>query len=315
MTDRDDVPVLFDEDVERCADMTALIDACSEAVDADVRRALTSPPRHSVEFGDASLVFTSGGLGERFGFRAYDIMAGSHQDQVVAVWSTSTGRLVGVVIGSALGAYRTGALGGVAIDRLAPMAASTCAVIGSGRQARTQLLAAATVRPLTEIGCYSPTPEHRDEFAASMSKRLASTVRARSSAREAVEDADIVILATTAREPVIEPDWLMPTAHVTTVGPKFENAHEVAADLVSSSWRVASDSPHQIAAHGDRYFVSSATTLSRIEHLGASDVSGQSREGRTCYLSTGLAGTEVLVAGALINHHAGRDPHGGNVQR
>lgn len=296
---RGEVPVLFDDDILQRAVMSELVEVCRSALVAEARGELTAPARHSVGFDDGAIVFTAGGNEVLAGFRAYETFPTSAQHQVVAVWNRGSGRLTGVVVGEQLGAYRTGALGGVAVDVLSARGASTCAVIGTGLQATTQLLATAAVRRLDHVWCYSRSEEGRHSFAERMTAVLGIPVTAAPDARSAVADAQVVLLATRAREPVIAATDLLPDAHVSTVGPKGSMAYELPPDLVEGSWRIASDSPLQIRSQSS-FFLTDESTLGRIEHLGTLEPLGENRGGRTCYLSAGLAGTEVLVAAHLL---------------
>src|SRR5213592_4608691 len=67
---------------------------------------------------------------------------------------------------------RTGAIGGVAIKHLARPDASRAAILGSGRQARTHLEAAAVVRHFASVKVYSPNATHREAFASEMRETL-----------------------------------------------------------------------------------------------------------------------------------------------
>lgn len=300
MSSSDEVQVLFDSDLSALVDMAHLVAVCAHAVDADADGRLVAPPRHSVDFGDGRLVFTAGGLDNTVGFRAYDTFRGSRQDQVVAVWDRAKGALDGVVIGDQLGALRTGAIGGVAVDRLANRDASTCAVIGTGRQARTQLLACNAVRPLSRVNVYSRSAASRGQFADDMSEVLKVEVHPVANARVAVSDAEIVLVATSSTEPVVDHRDMRPDAHINTVGPKFSYAHEIDVAAVEDAALVTSDSPQQIAAQGVDHFLYESVALQRVRHLGAVDHASRA-SGRSVFLSAGLAGTEVLVAAALLH--------------
>ena len=108
------------------------------------------------------------------------------------------------MVGEELGARRTGALGAVAADVLALPEADTVAVIGTGRQAWTQLWALQAVRPLRLLRVYSPNPAHRARFAQAAGNDLGIDATAVSSAGQAVHDADLIILATRSISPVID---------------------------------------------------------------------------------------------------------------
>lgn len=303
MTSRNDVRVLFDSDLSSGASMTRLVEICARAIDADASGSLVAPPRHSVDFGTGRLVLTTGGFGDTVGFRAYDTFPGSRQDQVVAVWDRSAGTLTGLVIGDRLGALRTGAIGGVAVDRLARRDVATCAVIGAGKQAKSQLAACCAVRSLSHVRVFSRSADSRARFAHEMSNELEVDVRPVESARSAVSDADVVLIATSSAQPVVDHRDIHPEAHINTVGPKFRSAHEISAVVAEHAVRIASDSPQQIIAQGDDYFIARSPAMSRIEHLGR--LGGNAHgSGQSLFLSAGLAGTEVLVADALVRAHS-----------
>ena len=73
--------------------------------------------------------------------------------------------------------------------------------------------------------------------------------RIATSARSAVEGAEIVILATSSATPVIEANWLESGAHVTTLGPKQVGRSEFGLDLPAIATIIATDSIEQIDAY------------------------------------------------------------------
>lgn len=290
--------VLFDDDVRAGLDSAAAVRAARRAVIDAYRGTLAAPPRLHADFGESGLVFTAGGYADGpLGFRVYGVGAGA-SDQAVLVWARD-GQLQGCVVGNELGARRTGALGGVAVDALARDDAATVGIVGSGVQAWTQLWAIAAVRRLTAVRVFSPTRQNRDDFARRAEEELRLGAVACETPEEAVADADIVVLATRSQQPVVEAGWIQPSTHVNTVGPKTVSAHETPSELAERAAVVVSDSPQQAAAYGEPFF-----TDRPLAHLGA--VLAGDHEGRTSeqhitlYCSTGLAGSEVVLAEALL---------------
>lgn len=307
--------LLTDDDLAAGVDMISVIAAIETALQAKAAGTFVAPPRLQVPFdGRGKLVFTVGGTmaGDRVaGFRAYQTFADARPDQqIVAVWDQATGQLIGVVIGELLGALRTGAIGGVAIRLLADASADTVALIGTGLRARTLLLAAAAVRSLREVRVFSRTPGRRDGFAAAMTRTLGIPVRACARAEDAVRDAPIVICATDSAEPVIRADWLVPGAHVSTLGPKFRDRHEIGLDIAERATLIATDSPAQMTAYAEPHLLDGTPHLARVADLA--DIAAGLRPGRqaaadlTLFCSVGLAGTEVLVAERLLRLQGGR---------
>lgn len=294
------IPALDDSDVERLADMAELVRVCDSAVAQAASGQLVSPARQRVRLGQGGLVFTVGGNDELFGFRAYGSHNDSEQEQVVAVWGRRPRGLRGLVVGELLGAYRTGAIGGAAINRMASYDATTCAVIGTGLQARTQLIACAVVRQLSSVRVYSRSLANRLAFAHQVSDQIGLEVTVAHSAAEAIDGAEIVILATSSGSPVIDAAELAPNAHVSTIGPKRASQHELPMEVAEEGWVVATDAPAQVAKEGFRHFLYSSPVP--IRPLGEVRISAQVRYGRTVFLSAGLAGTEVLVANSLLSN-------------
>ncbi|WP_435096491.1 ornithine cyclodeaminase family protein [Halarchaeum sp. P4] len=134
------------------------------------------------------------------------------------LFDSETGEPLALLDGASMNPFKTGAAGAVGTDVLARPDASSLAVIGSGAQARGQLRAIDTVRDLETVWVYSPTKEHRENFAGEMNKALDASVAAVASSAAAVEDADIVVTATNASEPVFDGDHLEPGTHVTAMG-------------------------------------------------------------------------------------------------
>ncbi len=151
------------------------------------------------------------------------------------LFDAQSGEPLAMLDGAGMNPYKTGATGAVAVDELARSDAAHVGVIGSGTQARGQLRATATVRDLETVAVFSPTPESRKSFADQMDDELDATVQAVDSSGAAVEDADIVITATTASEPVFDGELLEPGTHVTAMGQYHPTKREIDATTVARS--------------------------------------------------------------------------------
>jgi ornithine cyclodeaminase len=172
-------------------------------------------------------------------------------------------------------------------------------VVGCGAQAETQLLAAAEALDLPDVAVFCRDEGRREAFAARLGAATRTTIRPAPSAEAAVRGRDVVILATSARAPVIEAGWVEPGAHVTTVAPKARAGHELPPELAERAALVVSDSPQQIRAAGEGHMLAGRPALARIEHLGG-HLDGPPPPGPTLFLSAGLAGSEVACLRAVI---------------
>jgi ornithine cyclodeaminase len=163
--------------------------------------------------------------------------------------------------------------------------------------------AIAAVRALGRVTVYSRTPAHAEHFARRVQRELGVQCEAVDSAEAAVKDHDIVVLATNSRTSVIDPHWLGPGTHVTTLGPKQTGAAEFNLDLVEAADIIVTDSLVQHRAYDPPSLVSESRHDDRVAALGAvltSSAPGrQSDPQLSLYLSVGLAGTEVHLLDRL----------------
>ncbi|MCY0892627.1 MAG: NAD(P)-binding domain-containing protein [Acidibacillus sp.] len=228
--------VLTDRDIENLGSMKMIIEAITRSFEEQSNGTLISPPRFRIETDLGDLVFTAGAataLDKVIGFRVYETYKNDvdGHEQIVCVFDSENGVFKGIIIGNLLGALRTGAIGGVAINELSRMDAEQIAVIGTGLQARTQLEAAVAVRNIKNIRVYSRSHDNRETFAQEMSKKLNTDILPVTSSRDCIEGADIVICATNSFTPVFEIDGLKPGAHINTVGSKSARKYEIPFEL------------------------------------------------------------------------------------
>ena len=155
----------------------------------------------------------------------------SHLATIILLDST-TGELMAVMDGRYITEARTAAVSAASVQLLAREGAATLAILGSGVQARSHLQAIAGVRTLKDVRVWSPSEEHRVAFAWDMQKQGAPAIRATGSAREAVEGADLIVLATSSREPVVRDDWVADGAHICAVGACRPTQREMPTTLV-----------------------------------------------------------------------------------
>jgi len=156
----------------------------------------------------------------------------SHQG-VVLLFEATNGRLRAIVDAAAITAIRTAAVSGVATRLLARADAGDLALLGTGVQAERHLEAMRVARRLRRVRAWSPNAGRRVAFAERMTRRFGLPVEPCDSARDAVEGADIVCTLTSAREPVLEGDWLEPGAHVNAVGASQPSARELDSAAVA----------------------------------------------------------------------------------
>lgn len=293
-----------DSDVAAALDAATTVDAMRAALVAAYEGRLVAPPRAAAPLGGGRMVLTAGHLvGRWYGYRSYDTFGHPQGEQLVVLHDADTGVVRAVAVGEELGSRRTGGLGGVAVDALARPDATTLGVIGSGRQAWTQVWAAAAVRPLGEVVVHSRSAARRDAFAARVRAELGVPARAVADPGAAVSGRDIVVLATTSRTPVLHAADVSPGTHVTTVGFKQHDRSEFGTDLLDAADLLVTDSPAQAVDYQPPMLAALPPYAGRLRDLGgilAGAVSGRSTTDEvSVFCCTGLAGTEVFLLDAL----------------
>ena len=182
--------------------------------------------------GDASL----------FGLKAICVFPGNaaigkdaHQGAVI-LFDGTTGEVIAIVNASAITAIRTAAVSGLATRVLANEAAATLAIIGAGVQARAHLSAIACVRKLQNVRVVARRYDRAEQFADEMKSEVKCRIEAFDTVEAAVRGADIIVTATTSREPVLKREWIAAGAHINAIGTFSPKARELdTATMVSSS--------------------------------------------------------------------------------
>jgi alanine dehydrogenase len=226
------------------------------------------------------------------------------------LFDAESGRLVALLDGASMNPFKTGATGAVAVDELAPGDATTCAVIGTGAQARGQLRATATVRDFERVRVHSPTPGHREEFAAAFDDRLGADVSAVGSPADALADADVVITATTASDPVFDDAALPEGAHVTAMGQYDRDKQEIPPETVARSTyvpdlreRAFQDAGSFLAAR-EAGLVDDDHVHAELGEVVAGDEPGRTDDDEVTLFDSGGTGIETVAAGWMLYEKA-----------
>ncbi|MCS7022689.1 MAG: ornithine cyclodeaminase family protein [Gemmataceae bacterium] len=178
------------------------------------------------------------------GFKAYTSSKQGTRFHVT-LYDGKSGALTAWLEADVLGQFRTGAATGVATRKLARPEARTVGCLGAGKQARTQILAVCKVRSIQQVRVFCRTPERRQAFAERLRAETGVEVLAVDSAQAAVRGQDIIITATTAREPILLGEWLSPGQHVNLIGSNMISKAEADVEVFRRASLVVVDSKEQ----------------------------------------------------------------------
>ena len=151
---------------------------------------------------------------------------------IVALADTE-GRFLAIMPATQLGPLRTAAASAVAIRHLARPDARTMAVIGCGVQGRAELEAAVLVRKLDQVFAYDLDSSVAERFCLEMRARLGLSISVAASADHAVQQAEIVVTATTSSVPVFGSGAIQPGTHINAVGAHTPGTRELGSDIVA----------------------------------------------------------------------------------
>jgi ornithine cyclodeaminase/alanine dehydrogenase-like protein (mu-crystallin family) len=260
--------------------------------------------------------------GGAFGLKAICLIPGNpargldaHQG-TVTLYDGDTGMPTAILNASAITEIRTAAVTAVATRALARDGARVLGMLGAGVQARSHLVALADVRPWDEVRVYAPTTAHAQALS---DTRPDLSVAA--SAKEAVQGADVVVVATSAKRPVLEHAWLAPGAHVNAVGASSPAAWEIEPATVAAAALFCDSRESVCNEAGEFKLAIDEGLIAGEEHIRAElgEVVAGSHPGRgsdeelTLFRSLGI-GVEDLAAAQVAVQNARRRGLGTEVE-
>lgn len=239
------------------------------------------------------------------GLKDYSAIAGRVRF-LVQLFAAEDGRLLALMEADLLGQMRTGAASGVATRYMARPDARVVGLIGAGGQAYTQALAMCEARPVEKFLVYARSIERTRTFCDALAAKTGVTCSPVEAAEQAVREADVVVTATTAHDPVILGAWLQPGQHLNVMGSNWGHRREVDGEAVRRSDVVAVDARDQaeieagdllLAAQSGDFAMGRAVELSEIV---AGNVAGRPHAGAiTLFKSLGIGLEDVAVAGLV----------------
>ncbi len=224
------------------------------------------------------------------------------------LWDAETGKLLAVIEAFAMGQLRTAGMAGLATDCLAAPDADVLAICGTGKQALAQVAAVAAVRPLRLVRVTSPNAEHREAFAARVTKELGIRAGCCADTLAAVKDAPVITLVTRAKEPFLSAAMPARGSHINAMGAITPERAEFDAGLVARCAVVATDSVEQARALASELIAAWGSDFSRARTMSEIVAGGEGRPAGadlTLFKSLGVGIADLALAEAL--YHLARE--------
>jgi alanine dehydrogenase len=254
---------ISEAEVVSMMDIAGAIDALEQGLMAEARNEAQNMIKTHVEWDGGSTLHAIGAVFPVAGFCGTKVWSHTKNGAtpMLVLFDSNDGSLKAIIEAFALGQMRTAAACGVATRWLAEPTAEEFAMIGTGKQAISQVAAILAVRPIRRIRVFSPDEGRRNRFVERLRSEFELETVAASSVREAVEGASIITLATRAKDPILSADMVERGAHINSVGAIVPSRAEVTSAVLSRSSRIVTDSVPQ------------ARKLSRelIDFLGSDD--------------------------------------------
>jgi ornithine cyclodeaminase/alanine dehydrogenase len=234
------------------------------------------------------------------GLKSYAAVKGGNAFAVL-LFSLEDGSLAAVVDADRLGQVRTGAASGVAAKHLARTGAASLGVIGCGWQARSQVIAIrAAVPSVASVVAYCRTAEALAAFCDDVGAKPGD-------GPQDPAHCDVVVTATTSKDPVLRGDWLRPGALVCAVGANVAAARELDNEVLRRASFVCCDWREQARREsGDLIEPVAAGVLDWLEvhelhEVVAGELPGRQRDDDiVLFKSNGIAPWDLAAAAAVL---------------
>lgn len=298
------VLLLTEEDVRQLLTMEMALEAVEEGLRKYALDEGQNVPRSRVQT-DHAMLHAMSASAKTLGVLGTKLYVTSRKGSQfhVALYDGKAGTLLAFIHADFLSQMRTGAASGVATEYMARHEASEVGLFGSGKQARTQLLAVCQVRKITRVQVYSPNEDHRRQFAVEMSDQCGTEIEPVPRPEMAAEDKDIIITATTSREPVLNGNWIAEGTHLNVIGSNFLTKAEIDAVTVRCCNSIVVDSKDQARLEAGDFVQAleeGSIHWANIHELGQVIVgryTGRAHpEDKTLFKSMGIAIEDVAVA-------------------
>jgi ornithine cyclodeaminase len=221
-------------------DLPEAISALESALRAEAKGDAQNMTKTLMQYGKSNLHAIGARLDGLVGTKTWAHTEGG-TCPLLLLWDAQNGSLVAVIEAFALGNMRTGGISGVAADWLADPAAKVMGLVGTGKQALSQIGTMLAVRPVERVQVFGPTADKRAAFVARAREEFGVDVVEATSVEAACKGAQIVTLVTRATQPVLTAAMLASGTHLNAVGAIAPDREEFTQDVFARVSALAVD--------------------------------------------------------------------------
>lgn len=288
--------------------------AAWRAVRAESTGASRLPPRIDVPTENGFLRVMPAVVGAVMGVKVMTLAEGIGNRYLILLYDARSGGLQGAFDADELTRLRTAAFTATAAKLMVTERPRTLALIGSGFEADGHLRALTRLWTFDTINIFSPSVQRREAFATRMGADLSVKITPVDEPVAAVADAELVMLATKSRVPVVDGAQLCPGAVVLSIGSTRPNLRELDSATMRRTGTLVVDDLKQVASEsGDIMAGLTDGDLSRDQFVSVAAASEQGdllrrSEGRDLltFKSVGTALQDLALAELLLEAAQGR---------
>jgi ornithine cyclodeaminase len=201
---------------------------------------------------------------------------------------------------------RTAAAGALAVKHFAPKELKAIGIIGTGIQAKLQLLYLQENNPCKTVWLWGRSKEHAQKLKSELGNDF--DVNIASTCAEVAQNANVIITATPSEIPLLKSKDIKAGTLIVAVGSDTENKQELESEILQNADLVIADSIPQSKSRGEIYQAVKAGSISedKIMELGSaiqhSNLQRTNEEQIIVVDLTGVAVQDIMIASAVYSH-------------
>lgn len=202
---------------------------------------------------------------------------------------------------------RVAAMGGIAAKHLAVENAEVIGFIGAGEQAKMHLIAMKAIRPsLKQVRVASKTTQEEGAFIDELSHLFPDMefISAHTNGKKAMDEADILVTATSAQAPLLHAKWVKPGAFYSHIG-GWEDEYEVAMQsdkIVCDDWETVTHRTQTLSRMYKEGLIDGHAIHADLHELVSGHKVGRENDRERIYFNAvGLAYVDVAIGLAMYN--------------
>lgn len=304
------------EEIKKQIDLNEMMDQIEYAYKLYGKGEFFMPERPVIEHNNKTMIYMPCYTKEVIGTKILSLFPDNAKlglpslDGVILLNDGVTGKPLALLDGQSVTAYRTGAIGGVAIRHLAKKEAKSVGIVGAGTQSFYQALYACAARDIKKVGIYN----HSDRNLSSYIKELKAALNndeievvQYQDVKELVKNSDIICTATLAKTPVLPDDEeLLRGKCIVAIGSYTPEAREIPDAVFNLVKNVYIELPYAMEETGDLRIPIKSGKLSKDRVVLMSDYlkepTKEIKEGETTYFkSVGMALFDICASNYLLN--------------